>query len=87
MREARFADAERIYREMLKSSPGDPRYPRENPNTARHPLWKERRLALHARSLGLKHPVTGELLSFEAPIPECFAPFLKSRREPARPRR
>ena len=25
MRESRFADAERIYREMLKSLPGDPR--------------------------------------------------------------
>jgi len=63
---------------------GDPRYPRENPNSARHPLWKERRLALHARSLGLKHPVTGELMAFEAPVPECFAPFLKKRSEPAR---
>lgn len=56
---------------------GDPRYPRESPNSARHPLWKERRLALHARSLGVKHPITGELLKIEAPVPECFAPFLK----------
>jgi 23S rRNA pseudouridine1911/1915/1917 synthase len=59
---------------------GDPRYPREDPNSARHPLWKDRRLALHARSLGLKHPITGELLAFEAPVPACFSMFLKQRR-------
>lgn len=28
------------------------------------------RQALHARTLGFKHPVTGEMLRFEAPIPE-----------------
>jgi len=28
------------------------------------------RQALHARTLGFKHPMTGEFLKFEAPIPE-----------------
>jgi len=34
------------------------------------------RQALHARTLGFKHPVTGEFLKFEAPIPEDIAACL-----------
>jgi 23S rRNA pseudouridine1911/1915/1917 synthase len=45
---------------------GDPRYARE---WAHHPEWPERRLALHARTLGLAHPTTGARLLFESPLP------------------
>ena len=34
------------------------------------------RLMLHARCLSFKHPVTGETMKFEAPIPTEFDPFL-----------
>ena len=32
---------------------------------------------LHAAKLGFKHPVTGEELLFEAPLPPYFAEMLK----------
>ncbi|MBI5836778.1 MAG: RluA family pseudouridine synthase [Candidatus Eisenbacteria bacterium] len=51
---------------------GDPRYA---PERARHPRWRARRLALHASVLGLHHPVTGEELWFESPLPEEFGRF------------
>ncbi len=35
-----------------------------------------RRLALHASSLQFKHPVSGELLSFESPLPQDLARLL-----------
>jgi 23S rRNA pseudouridine1911/1915/1917 synthase len=35
------------------------------------------RLALHARVLSFKHPVTGELLRFETPIPPAFLSLFK----------
>jgi 23S rRNA pseudouridine1911/1915/1917 synthase len=34
------------------------------------------RLLLHARRLGFRHPVTGEFLRFEAPLPEAFRRFV-----------
>ena len=34
------------------------------------------RLMLHAWRLGLRHPVTGERLTNEAPIPPEFSPWL-----------
>ena len=52
---------------------GDPRYRREE---AQHPLWKVRRVALHGAVLGFDHPVTGNHLRFESPLPPEFAPFL-----------
>ena len=36
------------------------------------------RLMLHARTLAFTHPVTGERMSFTAPIPEDFARGLRS---------
>ena len=63
---------------------GDPRYPRDGPlrkgmtpATSRHPHWKARRLALHAHTLAFDHPVTGRRLSFEAPVPVEFEPFMR----------
>lgn len=53
---------------------GDQRYETEN---ARHALWPHRRLALHAASLGFKHPVTGEIMRFKAETPSEFTRFSK----------
>jgi 23S rRNA pseudouridine1911/1915/1917 synthase len=39
------------------------------------------RLALHAAELGFVHPVTGEELRFEMPLPEDLAQFLKQLRK------
>ena len=51
---------------------GDPRYESAK---ALHPLWVERRVALHAAVLGFVHPVTEEKMYFTSPLPEAFAPF------------
>jgi len=48
---------------------GDPRY---RPHEAEHPHWPHKRLALHAETLGIEHPVTHELLVFKAPWPQEF---------------
>ncbi len=49
---------------------GDPRY---QAMRARHPRWRARgRLALHAATLGLTHPMTGESMRFESPLPREF---------------
>ncbi len=37
---------------------------------------KVERLMLHARGLGFRHPVSGEFLRFEAPLPEAFRRFV-----------
>jgi 23S rRNA pseudouridine1911/1915/1917 synthase len=37
---------------------------------------KAGRLMLHARRLGFRHPVSGEFLRFEAPLPEAFQRFV-----------
>jgi 23S rRNA pseudouridine1911/1915/1917 synthase len=39
------------------------------------------RQMLHAARLGFKHPVSGEPLVFEAPLPEDFAAVLRALRE------
>jgi 23S rRNA pseudouridine1911/1915/1917 synthase len=50
---------------------------------AAHPLWIEKRLALHARVLGFDHPVTGAPLKFTSPLPRAFEAFLReARRKP-----
>ena len=49
---------------------GDPIYGRGTLNKT-----AAQRLMLHAWSLGLAHPVTGEPLSFEAPVPAAFDDF------------
>ncbi len=38
--------------------------------------WKPSRLMLHARRLGLHHPVSGEWLTWTAPVPAEFQSFL-----------
>ncbi|TVQ03494.1 MAG: RluA family pseudouridine synthase [Planctomycetaceae bacterium] len=63
---------------------GDPRYGRKESS---HPRWTRKRLALHARSLALDHPVSGEPLTFESPLPRAFVEFLRRypKDNPARP--
>ena len=51
---------------------GDPRY---RAREAEHRYWPYTRLALHAESLGLVHPVTGEPLQYVAPWPQEFRDF------------
>jgi 23S rRNA pseudouridine1911/1915/1917 synthase len=52
---------------------GDPRYA---PEQAAHPLWPYRRIALHAQTLGLTHPLTGEALRFDSQLPREMTAFL-----------
>ena len=48
----------------------------------RHPLLDSfPRQALHAARLGFTHPVTGEWLLFESPVPEDFAGLLEGLRK------
>ncbi|MFZ4578795.1 MAG: RluA family pseudouridine synthase [Myxococcota bacterium] len=52
---------------------GDVRYEVER---ARHPAWREKRLALHAKTLGFKHPVTGLPVRVTSELPKVFTAFL-----------
>ena len=52
---------------------GDPRYKIKQ---AMHPRWIRKRIALHATSLGFEHPVSGEAMTFETPLPSAFERFL-----------
>ncbi len=53
---------------------GDRRY---KPKQAAHPRWIRKRIALHAKTLGFDHPLTGEPLLLESPLPPAMAKFLK----------
>jgi 23S rRNA pseudouridine1911/1915/1917 synthase len=35
-------------------------------------------MALHAQTLGFTHPVTGEAVSFESPLPAAMAKFIRA---------
>ena len=52
---------------------GDSRY---RPKEAMHDRWPTKRLALHAISLGLVHPVTGKRLLFESELPSSMKRFI-----------
>jgi 23S rRNA pseudouridine1911/1915/1917 synthase len=58
---------------------GDKMY---SPQRARHSRWPHDRLALHARQLGFVHPITGQSLEFETPMPDEFNDFLGGTDEP-----
>ena len=61
---------------------GDPVYgPRHPPLVALPAVATFPRQALHARRLGLIHPVTGEAMSWESPLAEDFAALLDTLRE------
>lgn len=51
---------------------GDPRY---RTDLSKHHRWPYTRIALHAESLGLKHPTTNEPLSFRTDWPQEFRQF------------
>ena len=62
---------------------GDPVYLRRTPASARllpaetrDALLAFPRQALHAATLGFRHPVSGQALSFESPLPADFAALL-----------
>jgi 23S rRNA pseudouridine1911/1915/1917 synthase len=56
---------------------GDPRY---KPDEAKHPRWIRQRIALHAKTLGFEHPVTGKPVKFESPMPVAIEKFLAGSR-------
>jgi 23S rRNA pseudouridine1911/1915/1917 synthase len=63
---------------------GDPTYGRARNlqryqlgDAARATLGGFRRQALHAATLGFRHPLTGKALRFESPLPDDFARLLK----------
>ena len=56
---------------------GDPRY---RADEAMHPRWIRKRIALHAKSLGFEHPVSGEAVQFESPLPPAIEKFLAGKR-------
>jgi 23S rRNA pseudouridine1911/1915/1917 synthase len=45
------------------------------------------RLGLHARVLAFRHPITGEVLRFESPVPKEFYQVFQPKRKPALSRR
>jgi 23S rRNA pseudouridine1911/1915/1917 synthase len=53
---------------------GDSHYQTER---ARHARWIRRRIALHATSLTFVHPVTGEEMPVESPLPAAMTKFIK----------
>lgn len=54
---------------------GDERYARHE---TLHKHWTSRRIALHALTLGIDHPTTGQPLFFESPLPDEFQTFIRS---------
>jgi 23S rRNA pseudouridine1911/1915/1917 synthase len=57
---------------------GDPRYKQ---NLASHPRWIRKRIALHASTLGFVHPISGEAMMFESPLPSAMQKFLAGSRK------
>ena len=56
---------------------GDPRYKTE---LAMHPRWIRKRIALHAKSLGFEHPISGDAMQIESPLPSAIEKFLAGSR-------
>ncbi|MDC0278615.1 RluA family pseudouridine synthase [bacterium] len=51
----------------------DPRYKRKQ---ATHRRWIRDRIALHAKTLRFEHPKSGELMTFESPLPSAMEKFV-----------
>jgi 23S rRNA pseudouridine1911/1915/1917 synthase len=62
---------------------GDPRYETEK---ATHARWVRKRIALHAKTLGFVHPVSGTELTFHSPLPAAMQKFIAGGR-PRRPQK
>jgi 23S rRNA pseudouridine1911/1915/1917 synthase len=56
---------------------GDPRYKIEQ---AKHPRWIRKRIALHAQTLSFEHPVSGEPVTFDSPLPSALQKFIAGSR-------
>lgn len=56
---------------------GDPRY---SIKEAKHPRWIRQRIALHAKTLAFEHPVTGQAVRFDSPLPAAINKFLAGSR-------
>jgi len=56
---------------------GDSRYKTE---LAMHPRWIRKRIALHAKSLGFEHPISGDAMQIESPLPSAIEKFLAGSR-------
>lgn len=52
---------------------GDTHY---QPDLARHARWIRKRIALHASSLTFVHPVTGEEMTVDSPLPAAMTKFI-----------
>ncbi len=57
---------------------GDPRY---KPRQAQHWAWPYRRLALHAETLGFKHPRTSEPIQIQSEWPQEFRDFIRHQKK------
>ncbi len=57
---------------------GDPRY---KPRQAQHWAWPYSRLALHAETLGFKHPRTCEPIQIESEWPQEFRDFIRHQKK------
>jgi len=57
---------------------GDPRY---KPRQAEHWAWPHQRLALHAETLGFKHPRTGVPIQMETQWPQEFRDFIRHQKK------
>lgn len=60
---------------------GDQRYRADEAADSR---WTHARIALHARLLGLSHPMTGEPLRFESPLPHEMKNFIRAAKRKSR---
>jgi 23S rRNA pseudouridine1911/1915/1917 synthase len=56
---------------------GDPRYGKTQ---AMHPRWTRKRIALHARTLGFVHPLSGKAMTFDSSLPAAISNFLAGSR-------
>ena len=52
---------------------GDPRYRKKQ---AEHPRWIRKRIAMHAKTLGFDHPVTGKAMTIDSQLPSAMEKFL-----------
>jgi 23S rRNA pseudouridine1911/1915/1917 synthase len=55
---------------------GKVRFPKKADEVLKEALVSFKRQALHARKLTLTHPISGELMSWKAPLPEDMLALL-----------
>jgi len=60
---------------------GDTRY---QPELSAHPRWIRKRIALHATSLSFVHPVSGDPMTLESPLPAAMTKFIHGSRKAGR---